>query len=76
MTVDLRGRRALLTTVAFFASDEAAWITGQVFGVDYGLNIPVTSSTAPNAERLDGADTAHAIGLPDLTALGGAGAAS
>ena len=30
--------------VAFLASDEAAWITGQTLGVDGGLNIPVLPS--------------------------------
>ena len=53
----------------FLAGDEGAWITGQDFGVDGGLNIPVMPSMAPIAERLYGADLVRRLALPDLTAL-------
>ncbi|MCD9624260.1 SDR family NAD(P)-dependent oxidoreductase [Rhabdothermincola salaria] len=55
--------------VVFLATDEGSWITGQDFGVDGGLNIPVMPSMAAIAERLYGADTVREVGLPDFTAL-------
>lgn len=60
--------------VVFLASDEGSWITGQAFGVDGGLNIPVMPSMAPIAERLYGAEVVSEIGLPDFTALNVGGA--
>lgn len=56
--------------VVFLAGDDARWITGQVFGVDGGLNVPVMPSMAPIAARLYGADTVAAIDLPDFTDVG------
>ena len=55
--------------VVFLASDEGSWITGQDFGVDGGMNIPVMPSMAPIAERLYGAEAVREVGLPDFTAL-------
>jgi NAD(P)-dependent dehydrogenase (short-subunit alcohol dehydrogenase family) len=59
--------------VTFLAGDEAGWITGQVFGVDGGLNIPVMPSMADLAERALGADEVRSIQIPDFTALDGPG---
>ena len=55
--------------VAFLASADGSWITGQDLGVDGGLNIPVMPSMAPIAERLYGPEVVRAVGLPDFTAL-------
>jgi NAD(P)-dependent dehydrogenase (short-subunit alcohol dehydrogenase family) len=55
--------------VTFLAGDEAAWITGQVFGADGGLNIPVMPSMAAIAETVYGPDAATEFAIPDLTAL-------
>lgn len=55
--------------VTFLAGDEAAWITGQVFGADGGLNIPVMPSMAPIAETVYGPDMVAEFAIPDLTAL-------
>jgi NAD(P)-dependent dehydrogenase (short-subunit alcohol dehydrogenase family) len=58
-------------TVVFLSSKEAAWITGQSFGVDGGLNIPVMPSMAPMAIKVFGEEYVAAHHLPDLTALNG-----
>lgn len=55
--------------VVFLASKDAAWITGQAFGVDGGLNIPVMPSMAPMAVKVFGQQYVDDHQLPDLTAL-------
>lgn len=61
--------RDIGNVVTFLASDEADWITGQVFGADGGLNIPVMPSMVPIAETAYGADVVASFAIPDLTAL-------
>lgn len=53
----------------FLAGDQAGWITGQVFGVDGGLNIPVMPSMADIAETVYGTEYVARHPLPDFTAL-------
>jgi NAD(P)-dependent dehydrogenase (short-subunit alcohol dehydrogenase family) len=55
--------------VVFLAGDGARWITGQLIGVDGGLNVPVLPSMAPIATGVYGEDVVRAFALPDLTAL-------
>jgi 3-oxoacyl-[acyl-carrier protein] reductase len=54
--------------VAFLASDQAAWITGQTLGVDGGLNVPVLPGVAGVAALAYGQDVVDQIALPDLAA--------
>ena len=44
-------------------------MTGQVFGADGGLNIPVMPSMVPIAETAYGAEITSEFAIPDLTAL-------
>ena len=55
--------------VTFLAGDDAAWITGQVFGADGGLNIPVMPSMVAISETVYGPDVVAEFAIPDLTAL-------
>lgn len=55
--------------IRFLAGEGGRWITGQVFGVDGGLNVPVMPSMASIAEHMYGEDVVAAYGLPDLTDL-------
>lgn len=55
--------------VTFLAGDEASWITGQVFGADGGLNIPVMPSMQPIAERVYGPEVTTSFAIPDFMAL-------
>ncbi len=56
-------------TIVFLASEDAGWITGQVFGVDGGLNIPVMPSMAAMVRLVYGEALVAELDLPDLTAL-------
>ena len=47
--------------VTFLASDEAAWITGQVFGADGRLNIPVMPSMVAISETAYGPDVVSRV---------------
>ena len=52
----------------FLATEGAGWITGQLIGVDGGLNIPVMPSMAPIARGVYGDDVVRAFALPDVSA--------
>ena len=38
--------------VLYFASDESAWVTGQVLGVDGGISVPLMLSMGPTAKMI------------------------